>query len=339
MGVSFSQAEEMVEKAAAELFDADPRVRSVGITQYKDGYGYRAVRNSALIVPQAFGQPLPQDFQGIPISFTDTPAEVESLVAVPASGPASPSAASLIPEVNRHRPLVSGLQIQNFDDDDRQGILSQGFIIVGTLGCFVRLPDGKPGFVSNNHVVAGENRGSRGSDRILQPGSGTFELDDQVGLLKDFVELRVSAPGASPKAGTVSFNDVDAGLVELDDDIFFKQGFLPSRGWTAPNAVARARSGDRVFKVGRTTGLTFGEIKDTTTIVGPVPYDPGACWFRRSLVIEGLADTLFSDKGDSGSAIVRANGEIVGLVYAGNGTQTYACPIDTVLTSFGCTLA
>lgn len=339
-GVSFRQAEEKVEAAAAALFDADPRVRSVGITQHKEGYGYRAVRNSSQIVPQAFGQPLLQEFEGVPISFTDTPADVKSLkVAVPGFGPASPSAASLIPEVNRHRPLVSGLQIQNFDDDQRQDILSRGFIIVGTLGCFVRLPDGKPGFVSNNHVVAGENRGIRGSDRILQPGSGTFELDNQVGLLKDYVELRVSAPGASPKAGTANFNDVDAGLVELADDIFFKQGFLPSRSWIAPNAVARARSGDRVFKVGRTTGLTFGEIKDTTTIVGPVPYDPGACWFRRSLVIEGLAGTLFSDKGDSGSAIVRANGEIVGLVYAGNGTQTYACPIDTVLTSFGCTLA
>jgi hypothetical protein len=91
--------------------------------------------------------------------------------------------------------------------------------------------------------------------------------------------------------------------------------------------------------VGRTTGLTFGEVKDTTTIVGPVPYDPGSCWFRRSLVIEGLNGTLFSDKGDSGSAIVRTNGEVVGLLYAGNGQQTYACPIDTVLASFGCTLA
>jgi hypothetical protein len=46
MGVSFRQAEEMVEAAAAELFDADPRVRSVGITQHDGGYGYRAVRNS-----------------------------------------------------------------------------------------------------------------------------------------------------------------------------------------------------------------------------------------------------------------------------------------------------
>lgn len=339
MGVSYQQAEEMVEAAAAELFDADPRVRSVGITQHDDSYGFRAVRNSSQIVPLALGEPLPAEFEGVPIAFTDTPGEVESLVAVPASGPASPAAASVIPEVNRHRPLVSGLQIQNFDDDQRQGVLAQGFMIVGTLGCFVRLPEGGIGFISNNHVVAGENRGIRAADRILQPGSSAFDIDDQVGLLNDFVTLLVSPPGASPKLGTAILNEVDAGLVALDEAVAFTQGFLPSRSLIAPNGIAKARVKDRVFKVGRTTGLTLGEVKDTTTIVGPVPYDPGPCWFRRSIVIEGLNGTLFSDKGDSGSAIVRSNGEVVGLLYAGNGQQTYACPIETILASFNCTLA
>jgi Trypsin len=339
MGVSLGQAEEMVEAAAAELFDADPSVRSVGVTQHGSGYGFRAVQNSSVIVPFVTGEPFPLNFQGIPITVTSTPGEVESLVAVPSSGPASPSAASVIPEVNRHRPLVCGLQIQNFDDDQRQGVLDQGFIIIGTLGCFVRLSNGSPGFVSNNHVVAGENRGLVGTDRILQPGSGAFNSADQIGLLRDFVKLLVSPLGATPKKGTAILNDVDAGLVELDEGVSFTQGYLPSRSLIAPNAVAKAKVGDKVFKVGRTTGLTFGEVKDVATIVGPVAYDPGPCWFRRSIVIEGLNGTLFSDKGDSGSAIVRTNGEVVGLLYAGNGQQTYACPMDTVLTSFSCTLA
>src|SRR5262245_5022164 len=177
MGVSYQQAEEMVEAAAAELFDADPRVRSIGITQHDGSYGFHAVRNSSLILPFALGEPLPTEFQGVPIAFTDTPGEVESQVAVPTAGPASPAAASVIPEVNRHRPLVSGLQIQNFDDDFRQGVLDRGFMIVGTLGCFVRLPGGGIGFVSNNHVVVGENRSIRAADRILQPGTVAFELD------------------------------------------------------------------------------------------------------------------------------------------------------------------
>ncbi|HEY2291657.1 MAG TPA: trypsin-like serine protease [Thermoanaerobaculia bacterium] len=336
MGVPFRQAEEAVESAAEILFDLDPRVRSVGITRHGEAFGYRAVRNSAMIVPlAAIGEPV-REVHGVPVLFTDTPGEVESLAAVAASGPASPAASSLVQEVGHHRPLVSGLQIQNFDDDIREGVLDKGLMIVGTLGCFVRLPDGKPGFLSNNHVVAGENRGRPKADRILQPGGGTFDPADLAGILEDFVGLMVSPVGATPKKGNAIFNEVDAGVVRLNAEASFNQGFLPFRNLVAPNGVARAKAEDQVFKVGRTTGLTHGKVTDVAAIVGPIPYDPGPCWFRRSIVIEGLNGTLFSDKGDSGSAIVRTNGEVIGLLYAGNGQQTYACPIEDILSSLHC---
>jgi len=71
-----------------------------------------------------------------------------------------------------------------------------------------------------------------------------------------------------------------------------------------------------------------------------VGYSPGLCWFRRSLTIEGIDGTQFSDKGDSGSAIVlEATNHVVGLLYAGNGKQTYACPIQSVLARFNCIIA
>ena len=73
-------------------------------------------------------------------------------------------------------------------------------------------------------------------------------------------------------------------------------------------------------------------------MVGPIPYAAGPSWFRTSITIEGLNGTMFSDHGDSGSAIVRTNGEIVGVLYAGNGQQTYACPIDAVFSALKCTL-
>src|ERR1044072_815397 len=119
MGVSFEQAVDNIEAAAEELFEADPRVRSVGISRHEEAYGIRAVRNSALPVPLNAGAPTIIQFRDVPVVITDTFGEVESLVMVPGTGPASPAAASVIPEVNRHRPLVCGLQIQNFDDDDR----------------------------------------------------------------------------------------------------------------------------------------------------------------------------------------------------------------------------
>jgi hypothetical protein len=93
------------------------------------------------------------------------------------------------------------------------------------------------------------------------------------------------------------------------------------------------------IKVGRTTGLTHGSITAVGVVTGPIPYDPGPCWFQGQFEIEGENGTLFSDHGDSGSAIVSTTGEVIGLLYAGNGTQTYACPIQAVLTALNCTLA
>jgi hypothetical protein len=89
----------------------------------------------------------------------------------------------------------------------------------------------------------------------------------------------------------------------------------------------------------RTTGLTFGTVTDVATVVGPVAYAPGECWFRRSIVVEGVDGTLFSDHGDSGSAVLTSTGQLIGLLYAGNGQQTYICPIDEVLRSLNCALA
>ena len=346
MGVPFDEALNSLEDAVGTLFDADPRVRSVGVTRHGDNYGFRAVRNSASILPlNAMNVAVPREINGVPVALTDTPAEVESLLMLPGAGPGSPSAASVIPEVNRHRPIVCGLQIQNFDDDDRQGHTAQGFFVIGTLGCFVRLSDNSVALLSNNHVVAGENRGQNGTDRILQPGNTVHDPADQIAVLTDFVNILGSPVGATPRTGGVNFNVVDAGVARLDDAVAFRQGYLPFRSLTPPLRVASALPNDRVFKVGRTTGLTFGEVKDVATVVGPVPYDVGPggssrpCWFRRSLTIEGLNGTQFSDKGDSGSAIVRTNGEVVGLLYAGNGQQTFACPIADVMSALNCTLA
>ena len=81
-------------------------------------------------------------------------------------------------------------------------------------------------------------------------------------------------------------------------------------------------------------------IAQVGVIVGPVGYGIGGVWFQQSIVIEGVHGATFSDHGDSGSAIVRdADGMMVGLLYAGNGTQTYARPPATVLSDLKCRLA
>jgi len=336
-GVALDEARDRLMEGARYAFQ-DSRVRSFGITSHGTQFAYRAVRNSAIITPEStmVGTTAPEAFE-IPISYVDTPAEVTHLVKVPQSGPGTPTVGSQVPEQARVRPLVSGLQIENYDDDVRTGAINQGTMVVGTLGCFVNLADGTVAALSNNHVVAGENRGVIGSDHIQQPGTGVLDLADTIAILSSFIALQPSPVNASVVAGSVVFNQVDGGVAALSAGVPFNQGFLQNRALSVPSGVDAANVGDKVFKVGRTTGLTYGEVKDIATIVGPITYSPGPCWFEQSLTIEGDNGTMFSNRGDSGYIIVRTDGKIVGLLYAGNGTQSYACPIDLVFSALGCT--
>jgi hypothetical protein len=338
-GVTFGDALETLDAAVAEIYASDSGARSVGIVRHGTGFGYRVVRNSRVIRPlRASPAPLTQ-FDRVPVRITEVPTEVRSLARIPHSGPGGPGGSSTVSERDHQRPLTAGLQIQNFDDDRREGHLDAGFITIGTLGCFVRTDDGSPSLVSNNHVIAAENRGRRGEDRILQPGSGVFDSAQHIATLGEYVDLLPSPPGARPHLENVVFNTVDAGLAALLEGAAFTHGYLPARAVPAPSGVASAAMNDRVFKVGRTTGLTFGTVTDLATVVGPVSYAPGECWFRRSIVVEGMDGTLFSDHGDSGSAVLTSTGQVIGLLYAGNGQQTYICPIDEVLRSLNCALA
>jgi len=338
MGVSLKRATASLPKAVKTIFK-DRTIRSVGIGEHDQGFGFFAVRNSAAIRPLGAELLLQPDAIGdIPCVFRDTPNDVERHLKVPFAGPAAPGAASLVIEQKLFRPLCSGLQIQNFDDDIRTKTIAGGHIIIGTLGCFVRLSDGKSALLSNNHVVAGENRGKKTKDRIQQPGAGAFTNGMHIATLTDFVKINPSPKSASPIKGTAILNLVDAGVATIPGGVNFGQGYHPTRALPKPIGTGAAKLGDLVFKVGRTTGLTHGKIVSIATTVGPIPYADGPSWFSRSIVIEGVAGTMFSDHGDSGSAIVGADGNIIGLLYAGNGQQTYACPIDEVFKALKCKL-
>lgn len=341
MAVELAVALGKVEQAALHVFDADPTVRSVGVGRSGDGYGFVAVRNVKAILPMGAmlgAVQLPRQFDGIPVEYVSTHRDPTQLVRLPHSGPGSPGVGSIVPEQLFHRPALCGLQLQNFDDDIRTGVIAGGHMIVGTLGCFV-ISGGNIAILSNNHVLAGENRGVKGTDRILQAGGAAFSATQHVATLTDFVALRPSPVNASIAAGTVILNDADAAIATLEAGVAHTQGYLPTRSVAAPHGIASPAVGDIVYKVGRTTGLTHGTVKQIGVVLGPVPYDPGMCWFRQSIVVEGNDGTTFSDHGDSGSAIVRNDGMVVGLLYAGNGTQTYACDIGIVLNALGCQLA
>jgi hypothetical protein len=342
LGVPFELALSNLEAAARVLYRNDGRVHAVGITRHADGYGFRVIRNSRKIVALAEAAAAFPTVQDIPVSYVDAPNGAHSLVKkIPPTGPGSPFAEPLVPEQQFFRPLVCGHQIQNFDDDAREGRPHQGFIIIGSIGCFVVLSGDETHsyLLSNNHVVAGENRGLKGHDRILQQGSTSFEQTQWAATLTNFVELKFSDAGATIADGNAVLNDIDAGIARVEPDVVAGNGYLPLRNLPAPKGTTPPQIGDRVLKVGRTTGPTRGKITQYPTIVGPVDYDGQSVWFRNTIEIEGEGGTMFSDRGDSGSAIIKeSTSEVVGLLYAGNGEQTYACPIDAVLAQLACSI-
>jgi hypothetical protein len=244
-----------IEEAAGILFGANAAVRSVGVGRAFDGFGYIAVRNKNVPVPFAGGAgKFPHEIAGVPVRIIDSSRDPQSLVRVHHSGVGSPAMASLMPEQQRHRPLVCGLEIQNYDQDLRSGDLANGLMIVGTLGCFVRLPSGDTAMLSNNHVVAGENQGQRGKDAILQQGGGTRSLNFDAAELTDFVHLRDSPAGTTPALSNVIWNEVDAGVAQLRSTVTHQQAYLPARIATNPTGHGIAQPGEKVHKVGRTTG-------------------------------------------------------------------------------------
>ncbi len=220
----------------------------------------------------------------------------------------------------RHRPLRIGTSIGHYE------------VTAGTLGCFVR-KGGSDGLVlSNNHVLADENRGRRG-DSILQPGRfDGGRPSDTVGVLSDFVRLR--------RRGA---NRVDCALCKLAAGIEYEPAALyrgrPLQG-VAPEPPAEL---EVVEKLGRTTGKTRGRVTAFEIDDVVINYDSGDLRFDNLIEIEPTTSTPFSEGGDSGSLIYTAKDRLArALLFAGSEQGgrsghglTYANPFRDVLDSLG----
>jgi hypothetical protein len=202
-------------------------------------------------------------------------------------------------------------------------------ITAGTLGGFVRSrDDGSVLILSNNHVLANENKGRKG-DPILQPGfiDGDKNPKDRVGALLRFVRLK--REGA---------NLVDCAVATIDPGIEFDPRTITGVGKLAGLGDAILAEGDAVSKVGRTTVKTDGRLTAFELDDVVVRFDTGLLRFDGQIEIEGAGDDPFSRGGDSGSLIVDTDRRAVGLLFAGGdlgGTNgkglTFANPLRSVL--------
>jgi len=216
---------------------------------------------------------------------------------------------------DHHRPLIVGASVGHVA------------ITAGTLGAFVTTADGEMAILSNNHVLADENRAEIG-DAIIQPADldDGRDPEDVVARLSDYVPI---AP--------VAVNRVDSAVATLVDGVDVDP--VGSLGALGAGVVA-PQDADRVDKLGRTTGRTTGRVSAFNVRSIIVEYDVSpTIRFDGQIEIQVDDGSEFSLGGDSGSLIVSEGNRVpVGLLFAGSdqggpdgGAVTYANPIAEVL--------
>jgi hypothetical protein len=199
-------------------------------------------------------------------------------------------------------------------------------VMAGTLGA-VGSFKGQTVILSNNHVLADENRLAQGSP-IFQPGllDGGQVSTDVIAHLTKFVALSSAHP-----------NKVDCAIAEVVGLNTVSARILLPIGKLKSGVPLVAQEQLAVYKVGRTSGYTKGRITDLSADV-KITYETGVLAFSDQILIEGDSGP-FSAAGDSGSLIVaRTTKRPVALLFAGSPSHTIANHIGDVLTALGITL-
>lgn len=237
---------------------------------------------------------------------------------------------------DRVRPAPGGVSIGHFA------------ITAGTLGCVVK-KGGRIQILSNNHVLANSNDATVG-DPIIQPGSadGGRDPDDRIALLSEFVpiefdDLGSTCPMGNAAAGALNAiaavlgsgtrlravrplqaeNLVDCAIAE-PLDVGAVDPHILDIGTIAGLAEGRLRL--PIQKSGRTTGHTTGTIQQVDVTV-QVSYGVG----RSATFVDQLMAGAMSQGGDSGSAVLDMDRNLVGLLFAGSTNSTIINRIQNVL--------
>ena len=240
----------------------------------------------------------------------------------------------------RWRPAPGGVSIGHKD------------ITAGTLGCLVRDDQGTY-ILSNNHVLANSNAGVP-ADAILQPGpyDGGKNPADTIAELARFVPIVFLEP--APPSDCAIGNGV-AGLANLfaravgsgtrlravrplagenlvDAALARPLNMIDLRGDILDiGTIAGVKAGGlgmAVRKSGRTTAITTGEIQQVDVTVD-VDYGSG----RTARFTDQLLAGAMSQGGDSGSAVLDADKNLVGLLFAGSDTTTIINRIENVFSA------
>lgn len=211
-------------------------------------------------------------------------------------------------ERGRHRPVLSGVSIGHHRED------------AGTLG-FVAAQDGDIVLVSNNHVLALTNDAAPG-DAIVQPGQADGGTDaDQVAALKRFHPLDFDGGNLIDAATATMLTDASP------TEIYGLGGYRTQS--------LEADDGMLVRKVGRTSGMTRGLVRDAHASI-KLRYRRGVLRLREQLLVHPRDAQAFSERGDSGSLVIEeASSCPVGLLCGGTPGYSVVNRIEHVFDGLG----
>jgi hypothetical protein len=218
----------------------------------------------------------------------------------------------------------------------------------GTVGCLVTYEKrgiSLPGFVGSAHVLGMVNTAAAGreqdADAIIRPGvpDGPKSVASRVGYLQNYSYLSHYQKRASK---VITPNEEDVGLVVFDDEIVFDEvNLVPNpqdgQGRKRVTGVVHTEEiltyrGSKVYKMGRTSGLTVGTFSGIETAQCSVKLPDGLVYiYTNVLQIAAPAGKIFSKSGDSGALVYTQDFKGLGLIIGGNDRFAWACPLAVCL--------
>jgi hypothetical protein len=239
---------------------------------------------------------------------------------------------------NTYRPLVAGTCIGTSS--------SPG---VGTMGCFATVNAGahagKVVLLSNFHVLCPTDGTVPGNRRVGQPrhnGCCSCCACDEIGQVIDGEVLNANLDCAIARIFTGGADPKD---IRWQESAIIGVGLVAGAGpIVTPGTRYSVMPGETVFKRGRTTEFTEGTVSLRGHVTTPMVYNEVPRITRVKTDQMQITPTApfidFSMKGDSGSVIVNAKNEVVGLLFGGDPVShfTVANHIDYVTTRLNITI-
>jgi len=271
---------------------------------------------------------LPPD-QVIPSEIEGFPTDVEEL-----------PVAECFDDTGRYRPLVGGSQLEYTTTEHPAPNTTVTHFNSGTLGCIARARrTGKNMILTNGHVAAGCGDPSIAISAGLRHGQPD-----------DTNDCSCCSKCWATVVGTVvdAKVDPDAGLIQIDKCVDISPNIreIGAIHGVLTTAQIDALGNQRVQMRGAKTGsVKFGTVSpvsvDSNSICRESDDRPGIVRaYSHAIRVDADTNNLFGQRGDSGSAVLDMNGNLVGLLFAGfvgvGNASSYGvvARIDRILSEF-----